>query len=165
MLVLVITGIIFSVTMNFSWDQVWWVQIKQQKSEFVDTYNRIYQNNLRTKRYSWYIYSGMQITFQSWKNTRDTNYYPIIKDEDKIFNITNKLKNWQIGLYSWHSQLNIQFNPLLTQCQLSFLDNTTEKTQKKAFFSIIYSTKKYCFSLQTPLCQLQEISCEWLWSK
>ncbi len=194
-LVLAIVGILFSVAFNFSWDQIWLVQNKQTKSEFVDTYNRFYQNNLKSKRYAWSIYTWMQIILKWWTGEWFVQYSPIsktilnnglnknsqndlqnnsskdLKLNKNLFEIKNKIKNWQIELFSWNSELKLEFKPLFPQCQIFFLKNKTswaknfEKSEDPVFFAVKYPNKKYCFSLQTPLCQIQETSCEWLWSK
>jgi prepilin-type N-terminal cleavage/methylation domain-containing protein len=164
LVVIIIIGILGTMTMNFSRDSIDDATARNEKERFLFRYNSKLSQNLTTKRHNQQEYLWMTINLKSGDNFITNTI--LFKNNTKESEIYNLQKLHIQGNKRITRQMNINIQPYTFDCNI---DNW-EKEEKQDLTWILKlqlprSSVLYCFSIQPHTCKLKEIWCEWLSSK
>ena len=174
LIVIVIIGILLTLSMRISWDRVQILKTKSVWEQVVYNYNNLYAKNLLTNYYNWEMYDNMAIRFWEW----DTKLYYLYKmySNEKTAQDNNpwlcEIVQWGKysidGLYFDWSKNSVKnayaiFEPYKIWCILSneYPNDESIHSYKKLKIDLLVNTNnRYCFEISSDLCKLQVANCE-----
>ena len=173
LIVIVIIGILLTLSMRISWDRVQILKTKSVWEQVVFNYNNLYAKNLLTNYYDWKMYENMVVRFVAW-DTKLHYFYEIFSNKETA----QDNDPWLSEIVQWGSykvdklyldesnnpvnEVYLTFEPYKIWCVLSNnLGNEDTHSYKKLKIDLLVnSNNRYCFEISSDLCKLQVVNCE-----
>ena len=186
-IVLVIIGILFTVTLFLSWDQIQKVRDKTVKESILAEMQSRYSRNLWSSSFAWMMYNTMDVTFSWWENKIDFKYNAKSEEEDN--NIENTFTDKFVIKYITKNyydtdtsspknnkvdNIKLTYTPYQISCKIwGWEEEGEEEGQQEENNNVVMiirvnDSRDYCFEIQEKNCRLMEMSeskCEGLKNK
>ena len=174
LIVIVIIGILLTLSMRISWDRVQILKTKSVWEQVVYNYNNLYAKNLLTNYYSWNMYDNMVIRFSEW-DAKLYYRYKMYSDEKTAQDnnpwLSEVVQWWSYKVDKLYFEGNDHpvneayavFEPYKIWCVLSNTsqNNENNSSYKKLKIDLLVNTNsRYCFEISKDLCKLQVVNCE-----
>lgn len=154
LIVIFIIMILMLLTLNLGWNYIKNIQFKNDKEDFLSTYNKVYSKTISSNYFGWKKYSEFGMSIYRWKNFIEL----------EAFSGNNKILLWRkvfnMGVMSWNFMTwNFYFKSYELGCRFS--DGTSMLTWGDVALKLIstYNNDKYCFNINLDACKLSQIKC------
>jgi prepilin-type N-terminal cleavage/methylation domain-containing protein len=167
-IVLVVIGVIMSVTLRLSWSYLKDLDFKSIKDEFVSTFvlqisqvtSSNYHSNQKVTHFTQELSTGSRLTgsYRAQDGVIQTVPFKFVHGG------INRI--WQQGKsQEWIGNLMIRQEPYRLGCEVSFTGTKNEgvRLSTGSMFLLLSSprtAKRYCLKLQLSTCKMQDIGCE-----
>lgn len=156
-IVIVIIWILMSATMKFGGDRIWFLNNKNIKEQFLDSYSLLQSNNTMTNYYLWKIYKNLDINFDIWSdkfaykyNLYDSSFTWQTYVDGGSYQINKLNVDWKNV-----SNLNISMTPYVLWCTIQ-----DQNSAEAELGILVNNSKQYCFKINSDICRIVSISCE-----
>lgn len=158
LVVIVLIGVIISMTMFFSLDRLQQLQGQTAKEQFVSDIKFLRTHTLASSLYDWQAYQSATITIQD-QDTGFTQTFVTLEDtiqEQKVLQ-----NDWYIHtIYQQNpvEALSIIYTPYEIGCSIQVEESTIQ--QGVVALVTYFWTARYCFAIQPNTCTIQETDCD-----
>ena len=178
LIVIVIIGILLSLSMWISWDRIRVLKTKSVTEQFIYNYNNLYSKNLLTNYYDWEMYENLVIRMSKW-DEKLRYYYKLYPSEDlweqsmevDPFWLSERVQWWTYVIdkifFNGNKSTTLNdsylvFDPYKIWCKIlsNYTDEGASSYNTLNIDVLVNTNNKYCFKISSNLCKLETIDCE-----
>lgn len=180
LIVIVIIGILLTLSMRISWDRIQVLKTKSVWEQIVYNYNNLYVKNLLTNYYGQEMYENMVIRFSKW-DTKLSYFYDTYPDSESTsdndywlseivqwwkYEVENVYFDWNLNKSSNDNKTAyVVFEPYKIWCKISDenpkeSDSNVPEYNRLNIDLLVNWSRKYCFEIHSDLCKMEVTDCK-----